>query len=185
MQNGFEDVSLAFHGYTNGKIPIPTIGANGNWFLGTDDTGINANGLPGPKGPKGDPGEPGPVGAKGDDGQAADMSRVVALEGQIANLYSALEWRLFGTTTTLNQPIAMPAVPYREIMAVDNMNGSMYSILIPAKEITVNKTDWSSGMYNGSAGSQFLVSVSTTTIYAARSRYNNEEKTSIFTFYYR
>jgi len=121
MQNGYEEVSLAFHGCTNGKIPVPTIGANGNWFLGTDDTGISANGTPGSKGDKGDPGEAGPAGAvgpqgiqgpagpqgpkgdtgepgptgpagpKGDDGQAADMSRVEALEEQVSKLSSDIK----------------------------------------------------------------------------------------------
>lgn len=114
MQKGFEDIT--FHGYTSGKIPVPSIGENGNWCIGNDDTGISANGTPGPKGDKGDPGEAGAVGPagpqgiqgpagplgpkgdqgeqgvtglagpKGDDGQAADMSRVEALEMQVANL---------------------------------------------------------------------------------------------------
>lgn len=50
----------------------PTIGANGNWFLGSTDTGkpsrgaTGAKGDPGAAGAKGDPGEPG---AKGDPGE--------------------------------------------------------------------------------------------------------------------
>jgi len=114
MQKGFEDIT--FHGYTSGKIPVPSIGENGNWCIGNDDTGISASGSPGPKGDKGDPGEPGPAGVvgpqgiqgpagpqgpkgdtgergssgpagpKGDDGQAADMSRVESLEEQVAKL---------------------------------------------------------------------------------------------------
>ena len=55
----------------------PTIGANGNWYLGTTDTGkpsrgaAGAKGDPGAPGAKGDPGEPGatgPQGPKGADG---------------------------------------------------------------------------------------------------------------------
>lgn len=118
MQNGFENITLPFQGYTTGNIPVPTIGANGNWFIGTNDTGISANGTPGPKGdkgdsgekgetgttglqgiqgpigpqgPKGDPGEQGPVGPAGEngtDGQDADMKRIEALEAEIKRLNS-------------------------------------------------------------------------------------------------
>jgi hypothetical protein len=55
----------------------PSIGENGNWFVGDIDTGVSAQGTPGergetgatgpigpqgPQGTKGDPGEPGPAG---------------------------------------------------------------------------------------------------------------------------
>ena len=49
----------------------PTIGANGNWYLGTTDTGkpsrgaTGAKGDPGAAGAKGDPGEPGAAGKDG------------------------------------------------------------------------------------------------------------------------
>ena len=49
----------------------PTIGANGNWFLGSTDTGkpsrgaTGAKGDPGAAGAKGDPGEPGAAGKDG------------------------------------------------------------------------------------------------------------------------
>ena len=33
----------------------PHIGGNNTWWIGEVDTGIPANGLPGPAGPKGDP----------------------------------------------------------------------------------------------------------------------------------
>lgn len=49
----------------------PTIGGNGNWFLGTVDTGKPSRGETGPqgdKGGKGDKGEPGTPGADGKDG---------------------------------------------------------------------------------------------------------------------
>ena len=55
----------------------PTIGSNGNWYLGDTDTGKPSRGEigpqgpkgdTGPQGPKGDTGEPGPAGPKGDTG---------------------------------------------------------------------------------------------------------------------
>lgn len=49
----------------------PTIGDNGNWFLGETDTGKPSRGEQGPKGEQGDPGpkgEQGDPGAKGDPG---------------------------------------------------------------------------------------------------------------------
>ena len=59
----------------------PTIGANGNWFLGSTDTGkpsIGATGAKGdtgpqgPQGPKGDTGPQGPQGPKGEKGDKGD-----------------------------------------------------------------------------------------------------------------
>ncbi len=61
----------------------PHIGENGNWYVGTTDTGVKAQGAPGkdgapgaagatgaagPQGPKGDTGATGPQGPKGDKG---------------------------------------------------------------------------------------------------------------------
>lgn len=52
----------------------PTIGDNGNWYLGETDTGKPSRGEAGPQGPqgpkgeKGDTGDTGPVGPKGDTG---------------------------------------------------------------------------------------------------------------------
>ena len=51
----------------------PTIGENGNWYLGSTDTGKPSRGITGeqgPQGPKGDAGETGPAGPKGDTGPA-------------------------------------------------------------------------------------------------------------------
>lgn len=44
---------------------LPTIGENGNWYIGDEDTGIRAQG---PEGPAGIQGEPGPQGATGPQG---------------------------------------------------------------------------------------------------------------------
>lgn len=46
----------------------PTIGDNGNWFLGDTDTGKPSRGDKGDKGDKGDAGDIGPAGPKGDTG---------------------------------------------------------------------------------------------------------------------
>ena len=49
----------------------PTIGSNGNWYLGDTDTGKPSRGATGPQGPKGDTGDTGaqgPVGATGPHG---------------------------------------------------------------------------------------------------------------------
>ena len=56
------------------EIPIgtdgitPTIGENGNWFLGDVDTNKPSRGEQGPRGEKGDTGDIGPQGPKGDKG---------------------------------------------------------------------------------------------------------------------
>lgn len=53
----------------------PTIGDNGNWFLGDTDTGKPSRGEQGPKGDPGEPGpqgDPGPQGEPGQDGAPGD-----------------------------------------------------------------------------------------------------------------
>ena len=65
----------------------PTIGSNGNWYLGTTDTGKpsrGATGAPGKDGAKGDPGTPGAAGAPGKDGAGMDITG--ATIGQIAKI---------------------------------------------------------------------------------------------------
>ena len=69
---------------------IPKIGANGNWYIGEEDTGKPSRGATGPQGPagaqgiqgpKGDPGATGPQGkqgiqgAKGDPGEAGPQGK--------------------------------------------------------------------------------------------------------------
>lgn len=46
----------------------PTIGSNGNWFLGSEDTGKPSRGATGPAGPQGEQGETGPQGPPGPQG---------------------------------------------------------------------------------------------------------------------
>lgn len=58
-------------GATGPAGTTPTIGANGNWFLGSTDTGKpsrGATGAQGPQGPKGDTGAQGPQGDTGATG---------------------------------------------------------------------------------------------------------------------
>lgn len=83
----------------------PHIGDNGNWYLGTTDTGKpsrgekgdkgepgpagapgkdGADGETGPQGPKGDPGTPGAAGTPGKDGAGMDITG--ATVGQIAKI---------------------------------------------------------------------------------------------------
>ena len=52
----------------------PFIGENGNWWIGTTDTGVKAAGVDGEKGDKGDIGEKGDKGDKGDPGQNGGSS---------------------------------------------------------------------------------------------------------------
>lgn len=72
MEDGFEVVNL--HGCASGVIPTPTIGTNGNWFVGNKDTDVAARGADGavgeqgPQGLKGDQGEIGPAGPQGIQG---------------------------------------------------------------------------------------------------------------------
>lgn len=72
----------------NGKDGItPTIGDNGNWYLGVTDTGKPSRGEMGPQGQKGDTGATGPKGDKGDKGDAFTYSdftaeQLAALKGE-------------------------------------------------------------------------------------------------------
>ena len=50
----------------------PHIGANGNWYLGTTDTGKPSRGATGATGAKGEKGDPGDKGAKGDKGDPGE-----------------------------------------------------------------------------------------------------------------
>ncbi len=78
MKKGFQNVELTGHAHTclKGVIETPTIGANGNWYIGNDDTEVSATGDAGPQGPKGDQGEigsKGPQGIQGIQGEKGDI----------------------------------------------------------------------------------------------------------------
>lgn len=79
MSKGFHTVDL--HTCASASIPTPAIGQNGNWYVGNDDTGVSANGTPGPKGDKGD---------TGDKGQDVDVSRIERLEEDVSKLNNDL-----------------------------------------------------------------------------------------------
>lgn len=56
----------------------PYIGANGNWYIGTTDTGIKATGPKGEKGDQGDTGAAGKTPVKGTDyWTTADQTSIV------------------------------------------------------------------------------------------------------------
>ena len=55
----------------------PTIGSNGNWYLGDTDTGKPSRGEMGPQGPKGDTGAPGHTPVKGTDYWTADDQQAI------------------------------------------------------------------------------------------------------------
>lgn len=75
---------------------VPTIGANGNWYIGTEDTGKPS------RGEKGDKGNPGAKGDKGDPGSDASVTA--------ANIKAAL-----GYTPADSEDI--PTVPTTDITA--------------------------------------------------------------------
>lgn len=55
-------------GESDDTAKLPSIGENGNWFIGNTDTGVSARGPAGAPGDQGEAGEPGTQGEKGDTG---------------------------------------------------------------------------------------------------------------------
>lgn len=62
---------------------VPSIGANGNWYMGDVDLGKPSQGVQGPAGAKGDTGEQGPQGPKGDDGTGVNIKGSVTSETEL------------------------------------------------------------------------------------------------------
>ena len=88
-------------GATGPAGTTPTIGANGNWFLGSTDTGKpsrGATGAQGPQGPKGDTGAQGPQGPKGDTG-ATGARGATGPAGTTPTIGSNGNWFLGSTDT--------------------------------------------------------------------------------------
>ena len=56
----------------NSKVDSPYIGENGNWWVGTTDSGIKAAGEPGSDGAQGEKGDKGDTGAQGEKGDKGD-----------------------------------------------------------------------------------------------------------------
>ena len=75
----------------------PFIGENGNWWIGTIDTGVKAAGVDGEKGEKGDKGDPGEKGDKGDKGDAGQ-------NGGCSGYFHASNG---GTGASFNQPLQL------------------------------------------------------------------------------
>lgn len=77
----------------------PTIGANGNWFLGSTDTGKPSRGVKGEQGEQGAKGEPGATGPQGPAGHtpvkgtdyftAADKSEIAQAAAELVDVPSA------------------------------------------------------------------------------------------------
>ena len=83
----------------------PHIGDNGNWYLGSTDTGKPSRGATGAQGPKGDTGgtgPQGPAGAPGKDGAGMDITG--ATVGQIAKIAAVDE----SGVPTAWSPVDMP-----------------------------------------------------------------------------
>lgn len=53
---------------------VPSIGENGNWYMGDVDLGKPSQGVQGPAGAKGETGEQGPQGPAGKDGATPELS---------------------------------------------------------------------------------------------------------------
>ena len=67
--DGSGSANINYKGTLKGTDGItPTIGTNGNWYLGATDTGKPSRGATGATGAKGEKGDPGDKGAKGDKG---------------------------------------------------------------------------------------------------------------------
>ena len=103
---------------SNGKDGItPTIGSNGNWYLGSVDTGKPSRGATGSKGDAGatgPAGPQGPAGAPGKDGAKGDPG-VPGKDGSDATVTAANIAGALGYTPAA--PSDIPVVPAAEISA--------------------------------------------------------------------
>ena len=73
VNNGFEGSIVEWLASLHGEDgQTPYIGANGNWWIGEADTGVQAQGEAGPKGDKGEKGEKGETGATGSRGEKGE-----------------------------------------------------------------------------------------------------------------
>lgn len=71
--------SCGFLGAQNDNVPY--IGENGNWWVGNEDTGVQAQGPAGEKGEKGDKGDKGQAGAPGADGAPGMTPSISIIDG--------------------------------------------------------------------------------------------------------
>ena len=96
----------------------PYIGLNGNWWIGEEDTGVQAQGEAGPQGEQGPQGEKGEKGEKGDPGEGASVTLDTTLtqEGQAADA------KAVGDALAEFNQMAQQLLPYLlpEVTADDN-----------------------------------------------------------------
>ena len=85
-------------GATGPAGTTPTIGANGNWFLGSTDTGKPSRGATGAQGPQGPKGDTGAQGPKGDTG-ATGAKGATGPAGTTPTIGSNGNWFLGSTDT--------------------------------------------------------------------------------------
>lgn len=117
MQKGFQEINL--HGTVSGRLAVPVIGENGNWFIGNDDTGVcaigtdgttphigengnwflgeedtgvRAKGVDGAAGPKGDKGDKGDTGLQGPAGNFSQMEVIFdGIADKVGSSYQLLK----------------------------------------------------------------------------------------------
>lgn len=99
---------------------VPSIGENGNWWVGNKDTGMQAQGEQGPQGEKGPQGEQGPRGEQGPQGEQGPAGYSV---------YYA-QWEQTHDTSAI--PLASISLPEDRLLAagdyVIQTNGLLYRV---------------------------------------------------------
>lgn len=98
-------------GNTGPAGTTPTIGSNGNWYLGATDTGKPSRGVQGPqgaKGEKGDTGAQGPQGPKGDTGPQPSLSNTLTSTSTTVALTAAQGKALNDKITNILNGVSAP-----------------------------------------------------------------------------
>ena len=108
--DGSGSANITYKGTLKGTDGItPTIGANGNWYLGTTDTGKPSRGATGATGAKGEKGDPGAAGTDGKTAyQYAQDSGYTGTEAEFAEKLA--QEQLVGTTGALTPTQVYDAV---------------------------------------------------------------------------
>ena len=89
---------------TFSNVYAPFIGANGNWYVDNEDTGVKAQGPTGPQGPKGDKGDAGVQGPKGDTPElVADLLTTLSGEALDATMGKALDDKIKANNTKIDK----------------------------------------------------------------------------------
>ena len=140
----------------DGKDGItPTIGDNGNWYLGDTDTGKPSRGETGPQGPQG---EQGPTGATGPQGPKGDTGTTGA-DGKSAYQY-AQEGGYTGTEAEFATKLAAEKFANPNALT---FTGAVTGSYDGSKPMTVNITEGGGGTGGGSGwSSEWKVLAATT-----------------------